>query len=73
MLGKASDIKTHQIEVLHGAYANSGSIDRHINDWLLCNPHAQIINMQYNTYTMPDANGDMSLGESVLIIYKEAL
>lgn len=71
MLGMAIDIKTHQIEVFHGAYTNSGGINQHINGWLSTMPGVEVIDMKYTTYTMPDANGDMALGESVLIIYRE--
>ncbi|MBP1309097.1 hypothetical protein JOD82_002117 [Paenibacillus sp. 1182] len=71
VMGPASEIKTHQIEIFHGAFTNSGPINTHINRWLALCPEAQIIDMKYTTYTLPDANGEMSLGETVLIIYKE--
>lgn len=73
MLGKASEIKTHQMEVFHGANTHSCSIHHSINQWLELVPEITILDMKYTTYTLPDANGEMSIGETVLIIYKEAV
>lgn len=71
MLGTAGQIQTHQIEVFHGAFTSSGPISNHINEWLSGQPiETQIIDIKYGNYTLPDANDEMALGETALIIYK---
>lgn len=71
MLGKASELKFHQLNTFFGTYSSSESMDAQLEDWSNKNPNAEIIQLDYKTYSATDADNGMSWGESTLIIYKE--
>ncbi|MFB0831455.1 hypothetical protein ACEU2D_17865 [Brevibacillus laterosporus] len=70
MLGKAKDIQTVSFETYYSPYSDSEPISKQINDWLSHNSWANIIDIKYATYSMTNADGDLSFGERALLIHE---
>lgn len=71
MLGKTNELKFDQLQTFFGSYTHSESMSLQLTKWRNNHPNAEIIQLDYKTYSATDADNGMSWGETVLITYKE--